>query len=236
MAIADHFQKAEVLESLSWVKLPENVKIAKLAAGFIKEEKNLKSYRSYRRHGLTDNTVTKYIRSQFVPPRGTMKSLLSLVMDEIAKQKEKRKGRANRATPSLSLSDRKSNVVASLFSSLKLQGRDISEMHCCFFGTINNYIVIVAKDDSYGSPAIYFRNKATGDVTVGDYKHSGYYSDISRTSLIDYITPSKIVRLLLDGVPIRLVPEKQGFDVAGTLVPWQNISNIQQFTGRQVTR
>jgi hypothetical protein len=247
MALKDYYDEADILESFSWIALPDKVRINKLAYLYIKEEGDIRR-RSRGYYRPTKGTVGTFVKSLYRPPRGAIGPTTERVLWEIRAQKAKRTGREKNpqwawpAPPSRSTarhaysawkSERMNRVSERRFGITESKYRDDepkpTSHNCVGITTISNCLVIVDGGSWYSHPRVYIKDKMTGKEAV--YVLGG---DSRCASLIDALSrmaPKNVLRKLFDGATCRLSPEG-GFDLDGKLIPFREIRKV--YTGEDI--
>ena len=98
MALADHYDEADVLDTLSWVDMSIPARIAKLANLYLVREGDMRNNHN-RYEGATLGTVRVFVKSVYVPPRGQGAITYEGVLRAIPAQRKCRSERAQRPKP-----------------------------------------------------------------------------------------------------------------------------------------
>jgi hypothetical protein len=228
MAYLDHFKVANVLDTFSWLGMPEHAQIKRLANLYLKDERTLiNHHRNYK--GPNTNTVTPFVKSLFQPPRGRLRPIVESVVAEIEKQRKIRSRREEnppfvwkRAT----LVDRREAVAAARFSiwtkfhSYKARKE---APNCCAVARVGDVLLIVSKGTYNVQPRIYMRHKPTGKVKVVVLEGEQVKS---LTDALIRLSPKTALRGMFSGVPISLDLFEEGFWVGEQLFPWRNVCKV----------
>lgn len=234
MALADHYEKADILESLSWTAMSEKARIAKLAAGFVREESNIKN-RCRRYEGPSLNSINVYVKSLYVAPRGQAKPLNESVLREVIRQKkirEKRRGNRPWVWPAMpakgngyaynsAMQDRRNAVAATKY---KVGGGDYTlTPNCTALTRIGDYLILIDSRDYNKAARIYFERGKMRRVVV--LKHDPSAQD-KPTMVLLSLASRQVHAALLMGGRITLNVEREGFDVDGVLHPWVEVRKV----------
>lgn len=231
MALADHFDDASALSSLSWVSLPTNVRIIKFAVAYLeKEDFIIKHSRDY--YAPTKNTVKLLIRSLYVPVRGTISMTVDQTLAAIQRIKAVRTERAkNRpyVRKQLNLTTRRNAAAKRRFRIRRRDEYSKTEKwakvshNCVGITEIAGCLMIVDGGTYNSKPRIYLRSKTTGAERVIVLNGDRPSNIVSALLLLCPVAP---LRAMFDGNPIKLDIEGEGFTVGGKLVPWANVRKI----------
>lgn len=244
MALADHFDEADVLDSLSWMGYSHETRVAKLANIFLEKENFIRNKaRTY--DGPSTSNVRLLIKSLFSPPRGTQQQTIKDTIKEIERQRETRKGRAENPPykPGKPLSritnvyrrrsviiDRMNAVARTRYKTVyrerdRRENRDVikrASHKVVGMGRIGDVLVIVDQGDYYSHSRIYMQHKPTGKEKVivldGDIKE---FDDALR-----HIAPKVSLRAMFAGATLALDFENDGFLVDGETVPYKGVARI----------
>lgn len=234
MGYASNFSVADALDSLSWVALPDSVRIRRLAARFLNEESKLRKLKEKGNWEVTAGILKPWLLSLYEPPRGTLSGTISALLVEIQRQREIRTQRyKNRpyAWPDQSVSDRRNGVAKCLYG-ITRKGADnkrypIEHLNCTAIATVGD--VLVAIDATYDTLCrVYMRHKPTGRVKVvvlnirSGYDHKHY----TLTKVLLKIAPLAVSRAIFGGSIVKLNFTQNGFDIDGKTLPWRNVVRI----------
>jgi|2_EtaG_2_1085320.scaffolds.fasta_scaffold47405_2 hypothetical protein len=234
MALRDEFQRADVLDSLSWVGMTLDARVAKLASLYLKEESAI-SGASRRYKGPTYGTVGVFVRSLLTPARGEGKLTYERVLDELPRQRKIQEDRAK--TPAWkwtkrSVKKRRNAVAAHRFTIWETDWRKRktkTSPNCVGITKFADATLIVDGGGYSTSPRIWMLDRATKKEKVvvleGDR-----LSSINGALL--RLTPKKALRGALSGWPIRFDFIAEAFEIDGELVPWKKVRRI--YHGDQV--
>ena len=238
MGYHDQFEDADILETLSWVDMPEPNRIMKLASIFIKREREIRSeHRNWE--GPTLSNIKPFVKSYYVPPRGRGKATIEMTLQAIKYQKRVReKRKTNRpykpesaAKRKEKLSERMNTVAAHHYTILGKNYDDKlekQEYHCTGMGSVSGVLLMVDKGGGYGRsapyPRIYMKEKATGRVKVVVLEPG---SDVKtlQTALLR-IAPQGPVLTMFAGETMRFDFDAEAFEWRGQLVPWRNVRKV----------
>lgn len=235
MAFADKFEVACALDSLSWVPLRHEVRVAKLACRFLNEEPKLKKLRS-RKHDwdVTPGVLKPWIMSIYEPPRGTLASTIDDLMKEISRQRAIRERRsANRpwTWEEKGFSARRSAISTTLYGIVRKShdGKTKETVPNCLVDLTSIGDVLLAVDaTSEGNVRVYMRHRPSGRVKVVITKMTASYRsrDWTLTKVLLRLAPTTVERALFGGHLISLNFDQCGFDIDGTFHPWQNVAKV----------
>lgn len=236
MALKDYYEEADVLDTLSWAGMADDARVRRLAHAYTEAEEKIR-YRSRGYCGPTKGTVGTFIKSLYVPPRGTVASTIRDVLKEVQRIKTIRKKRAeNRPatfrtegekSPRLRnswIKQRRNTVSQRLFRIMKngYHGLEATSHNCVGITSMGGCRVLVEAGGYYHSPRIYLRNMETGEEAV--YLIKGRNIE-SVTGALARLAPKKILRKLFDGTSCTLSFEG-GFNVDGEFVPFRNVEAV----------
>jgi len=235
MALTDCYTKAKLLDSLSWSGLSEQTRIARLAAAYVKDEERISNH-SRRYDGPTDRTVTLFVRSLYVPPRGEMKHVVAKVMAEIKRQKDVRTRRINNLrwkAPSpmrkLRPFERKGRILKRLDDLAKER----------FSGVITDYKGRLTRSDGSVIPL-----RRIGDALIihqkGQYRQLGIVYFLDRKAGIEFavtgnwygdtvidvlfkMAPKDAVNRMFMGGTVKLDLLSRSFIIDGQQYPWSGV-------------
>lgn len=236
MTLADHFDEADVLHTLSWVGMSLKARIAKLAKLYLDREDDIRyAHRNYG--GPTLGTVRIFIKSLYTPPRGQGKVTYEGVLAEIPRQRACRKERAKRQPwvwTKPKKKERRNAVAAAVMSVWTIDRWDNKKKiqvnpNCVGITQLAGCRLIVdGGTSSYHhevttQPRIFVRHLATGrsKVVVVEGK-----SVSSVTQMLTRIAPKDALRGAFGGKNITFDYDGEGFLVDGELVPWRNIRKV----------
>lgn len=228
MALADHFIRADVLESLSWMGLSQEARVAKLAHLYLEREDSI-SYNSRRYEGPTKNTVGLLMRSMFQPPRGLGKHTVEMTLKEIERQRSLRRDRKQRPPEKPrkpSIRERRNTLASRLYVINDCQPNVVGVT------SINDCFLALDGGGYYTNPRVYLKHKPTNRVKVVVLDRNAKATSI--TNILVRMAPKKALRGMFGGKPITLDFEGEGFLVNGELVPWRNVVKI--YRGRDEVR
>jgi len=230
MALADHYDNADVLDTLSWVALSVEARIAKLTSLYIhKEDVMVDAHRNYE--GPTLGTVRVFVKSVYDPPRGQGMMTYKGVLNAIPVQKKCQEARSRRPSWTWKRStkqDRRNAVAAAVMT---VWGRCYNnkkikvEPNCVGITQIAGCRLIIIGGTGYrptAQPRFLVRHLATGQskVVVVDGKP---LSNV--TQLLTRLAPRGVLRGCFEGKSITF-DYAGGFIIDGELVPWRNIRGI----------
>lgn len=239
MALKDYYDEADILESLSWCGMPEDVRITRLSLAYMKDERNIRSCsRGYC--GPTKGTVGTFVKSLYKPPRGKGASTIEAVINEIERIKTLRAKRAeNRPykapTPPTDphrasrerkrgIQKRMNRLSQSRFKVVRsgyYDREEVQDHNCVGITTMGGCLVIVDKGGYYSQSRVYIKDKFTGEETVYILKKNAE----SVTAAMTLLAPKGILRGLFDGKTCLLSPEG-GFEIDGEFVPFRNVAKV----------
>lgn len=246
MALKDYYDEAQPLDSFSWIAMPEQVRIHKLARLYCAEEDKIER-RSRNYCGPTTGSVGMFIKSLYKPPRGSIGPTTKSVLVAVVAQKAKRALRAR--NPQWSYGERPTSHGQGHAAKRWLQSRmnriserrfgiterqsysdepKIASHNCVGITSMGNCLVIV-DGGSWGTlPRVYIRDRVTGDASV-------YVLDGDRcatvTDALTRMAPKNVLRRIFDGSTCRLTSEG-GFDLNGKLIPFRGIRKV--YTGEDI--
>ena len=232
MALSDHYDEAEVLDTLSWVDLTTEARIARLAVLYIDNEREM--IRNHNRYdGPTLGCVRIFVKSVYVPPRGQGQATYEGVLKMIPKIKKTREARAKSPrwawkTPSL---QGRRNAVARARMTVWTHDRwdekkkSAADITCIGITQIGGCRIIALKGHDSSPrrlPRFWVQDLATGDahVVVVEGKQI-----TNITQLLCRIAPTGTLRGAFDGKSITFL-FGGGWLVDGEFQPWQRIRGI----------
>lgn len=239
MALKDYYDEADVLDSLSWCGMENDVRVRRLARKYIEDERSIRcNARGY--YGPTKGTVSTYIKSIYVPPRGTLASTVRQVLKEITRQKEIKEKRSKnpplppfkQPTERESIRNRQTRRNALSKSRFKIIRSDrsyhggvtTSEMshNCVGITTIGGCLMIVDGGSYYHKSRVYLKDKETGRESVYVLKGERIKSV---TGALRRLAPKGVLRGLFDGKLCELQFDG-GFKIDGEFVPFRNVAHV----------
>jgi hypothetical protein len=233
MALADHYGEADVLDTLSWVGMTMEARIAKLANLYLDRESDMRhAHRNYE--GPTSGTVRYFVKSVYVPPRGqqgiTVKGVLAAIPKQRAVRNERRKHPTwtwERGTKK----ERRNAVAASLYTIWceprwnRKGPKEKQDPNCVgITRLVGARVTLIVEGGGYRhQPRIYMKHHATGQTKIVVMEGDNVRGI---TGALQRIAPKAALRGMYDGAPIILNFEGEGFIVNGKLVPWRNVRRI----------
>ncbi len=236
MAVTDLFGEATVLDALSWVSLPFAARVAKLAHLYLKVETKIDD--ECRNYTVpVPRTVTPFIKSHYLPPRGEMGPLVEAIIPEVIRQKKIQTERARRRPyvwTQGKLSNRR-NAVSS--GSYRIVYEDLNRRQavysnrCVAITRLAGCLLMIEAGDAYTSPRIYARQLATGKVKVFVLEGKAV---LSFTSAMISISSKAILRGAYEGKASRFDFDAEAFEIDGVMVPFCNIRMV--YVGKRAAR
>lgn len=236
MGYATSFEKASPLDSLSWVTMEHSVLVARLAARFLREEKELKERKEKGDWFVTRGIIKPWLLSLFEPPRGTVVSLIDDVFNEITRQREIRDNRRKNRPwkwPESDILARRNLVSMGLYGILRKPRKEEPTVRikneCKGISTVAG--VRLALDATYDAHVrLYMRHLETGavKVIVTDIHKDGFTIDWTITKLLLKLAPSAVERGLFGGQRITLNYVYNGFDVEGVFYPFLHVAKVYE--------
>jgi hypothetical protein len=228
---ADHFAEADVLDTLSWVTMTLDARIAKIANLYLKDERRISAaHRNYG--GPTMGTVRVFTKSLYAPPRGQGQTTYQKVLAEIPRQRAIRAARECNRPWTFSRPSKKSRINAvskRRYTTLATRWRSKKKVavrpDCIGITRIAGCRIIADGGDTYpdSAPRFWIQHAETGRAKVVVLKGRRLKSI---TQMLTQIAPKKALRGMFGGVPIRLDFDAEAFEVEGELVPWRNIIKV----------
>jgi hypothetical protein len=240
MGYHDQFEDADVLDTLSWMGMPEAHRIMKTAALFLQRESEIR--REHRNwDGPTISNVRPFVKSYYTPPRGRGKATIEMTLKAIEYQRRIRSERkANRPykpeTPANRNSEHgirtRKNAVAERYYTVyerDWDDRKVRASHnCVAIGTIAGIRLLVDAGGGYGRrsalPRIYMEEKATGRVKIVVLEPNNSIKSLADALL--WIAPKGPMRSMFGGETLTLRFDERAFEWRGQLVPWRNVRKI----------
>lgn len=240
MSYHSQFDDADILDTLSWMGMPEAHRIMRTAALFLKREKDIKAYhRNWE--GPTISNVRPFVKSYYTPPRGRGKATVEMTLKAIEYQRAIRAERkANRPYKPVTAEKRREkmsarrNAVAArhytIFGKNYNDRTEQQEHRCTGIGSVLGILLMVDKGGGYGRsqpyPRIYMKEKATGRVKVVVLEPGANIQSIESALL--RIAPPGPMRSMFGGALLTLNFDAEAFEWQGQLVPWRNVRKVYQ--------
>ena len=236
MALADHFDEADILASLSWVGMTQEARVAKLASLYLDNEREIRDqHRSYK--GPTMGVVSLFVKSYFKPAHGLGVVIYESVIAEIPKQRKLRDER--KANPrwhwpvddprfkKRRLAVRRAAVARTRYG-VRIKCYDdkweVGDINCTAITTINGCLMLIDRGARKVQPRIYLRNpEGSVKVIVLDITRQDQFS---ATAALLRLAPKAALRGMFGGKPITLDFEGEGFLVNGESIPWRNVRKV----------
>ena len=233
MALRDEFLRADILDSLAWVKMTLDARVGKLANLYLKHENEISSA-SRRYEGPTYHTVGVFVRSLLTPARGEGKFTYERVLEAIPRQRKIQENRAEAlrgAWTKRSVRKRRNIVAEHRFTiwANNYHGKSKEKHNCIGITKFAGNTLIVDAGDYSTSPRIWMRNEATKKEKVVVLK-GGSVKSINNAIL--RLTPKTALRDALSGTSIRFDFEAEAFEIDGKLVTWTKVHKV--YCGEQV--
>lgn len=248
MALADEFDRAEVLDTLSWVCLEADARIKRLANLYLQREHEIESaHRKYE--GPTMGTVKVFTRSVYDPPRGQGVMTYEGVLKELPRQRKIRDER--KQNPPLSwendrkalgfperLNERRNRIGARRFS-ITVEGyggkKQKGSHNIIAVTRLAGCVLIADGGQRYGdiNPRIWAHHKASGKVKLIVLKLS---HASSLTEMLQKMAPTGVMRGMFEGRSITFDFENEGFLMDGKVHPWRHIAKVYTGTIRKRIR
>lgn len=237
MALADHFDEADVLDTLSWVNLSFKARVARLANLYLdKEEDIVDAHRNYK--GPTLGTVRVFVKSIYSPPRGqggvTFQAVLKEIPGQLKIREERSKYRPWTFKKQKSLEKRRNKVARHLYTIWKKKrwgsrGEEEKQNPNCVAITRLGECKLVVDGGGYHSKArIYIRHIATGKVKIVVVQGGNTTKSVSWTLM--RLVPQAYRTAIFGGQTIHLDFEGSGFIINGEPVPWKA---LKVYSGKQ---
>ena len=238
MALADHYDEADILASLSWVGMPQKARVAKLANLYLDHENTIRRrHRNYE--GATYGVVSLFVKSYYKPARGLGSVTYNSVIAEIPRQRKVREERKDNPqwswpapgntpmTKRRAISARRDKVAAGRYGIVTTDWNDNvvqADLHCTAISRIADCTVIVDGGYRKAKPRVYLRNRKNEvKVIVLDMSYQGKFSI---TSALSRLAPKMALRGAFGGSTVTLDFEGEGFRVDGKLFPWRNVLKV----------
>ena len=230
MALSDHYDEADVLDTLSWVILDIPARIKRLANLYLANEDDMRdAHRKYA--GPTKGTVRFFVKSVYMPPRGQGALTVEGVLAEIPRQRAIQEERAKRQPwtwEKLRLRERRNNVAKYLYSIWCKprwgdKKKERGDINCVGITTVAGVKLVVDRGGYRVQPRLYMRQIATNKVKVVVLEGANVdtiYEALTR------LAPQEALLGSLDGKPLTLDFEDQGFLMEGWVHPWENVQRV----------
>lgn len=226
MVFADHFDEAEILETLSWIGMTLKARCAKLASLYLDNESNIENaHRNY--NGPTLGCVRVFVKSVYMPTRGeggiTFEGTLSLIAGQ-------RKIRDNRSAyrpwtfKTRKLNKRRHRISKQIYTIwTKRYGQPEKVDNNCITMTRMAGCVAILDGGGYRHKArVYLRSLSTGEIKIVVLQGTSNSVNSLPWALMRML-PQEYRCLLFDGVSSQLDFEKNGFVIQGEIVPWRAV-------------
>ena len=230
MALADHYAEADVLDTLSWVGMSLEARLAKLASLYLDRENDMRSaHRKYK--GPTKGTVRFFVKSVFVPPRGEGALTIDGVLEAISTQRACREEREKHPTWTWerdSIRERRNAVARHLYTiwgevSWRTNKKEKKAPNCVSITTIAEVRLIVDGGDYGVQPRIYMRHIESGEAKIVVLE-GGTLKSV--TTALTRLAPKQALRAAFAGTPMRLDFKSESFEIEGELYPWRKVQRI----------
>jgi hypothetical protein len=246
MGYHDQFEDADILDTMSWMGMPEAHRIMKTAALFLRREKKIR--REHRNwEGPTPCNIRPFVKSYYTPPRGRGKATIEMTLQAIEYQRNLRDKRSrNRPYKPETEAERNTehavekrrNAVAARYYTIYTKDWDekkvVADHKCVGIGDVRGILLLADKGDSYGRrqplPRIYMQEKATGKVKVVVLEAGGNVRSISSALL--RLAPKGPMRTMFGGETLTLLFDAEAFEWRGQLVPWRNVRKVYYGKGK----
>ena len=243
MALADHYEEADVLTSLGWMGLSHEVRVRKVASLFLADEREIdRNSRTYT--GPSTSNVGVLVKSLFKPPRGLGTKTITDTINEIGRQRAIKDAR-KKIAPSpplkpLSCLDgyaarscvkrRMSDLAESRYSTVAADydGREqLQRPAAVGVGVVGDTFLLVDEGGHRAKTRIYMRHRPTNQEKVVVLQ-----KDVREfTAALMAIAPKVSMRAMFSGQVISLDFEGEGFIVGDKLVPWLNVCRVYRRKG-----
>jgi hypothetical protein len=233
MALIDYFDEADVLDSFSWVAMPDETRTSKLAALYVKKERFIREHsRNYG--GPSAGTVKVFVKSLYSPPRGTIGPTIKKVLAKIEHQKALRKARKDNQPwkhRKTLVRDRRNAIARSRFTiwGQTYQGeKEKLNPQCKAVGRVSGVLLIVAEGSYSAMPRVYMRSpegKVKVVVVEGEYLKS-------ITQALTRLAPKGVLRGMFSGLTVHLDFGGEAFVIDGQTLPWRNVRRVYKGTKR----
>jgi len=229
MVFADHFDEADVLDTLAWVMLTLEARSARLAALYLDNETDVEyAHRNYE--GPTLGIVRVFVKSIYDPPRGQGGITYQRVLQEIPKQRKVREERSKYKPWTFKvrkIQKRRNRIAKRLYTVWKKcrwnnKEKEKQTNNCIAISRLGGCKLVVDGGSYYHKARIYIRHLATGKVKVVVLKGSENKVYTLGEALMR-MAPKAAVRGMFDGVPITLDFKGGGFLVNGEVVVWRAV-------------
>jgi len=227
MVFADHFDEADVLDTLSWIQLTLEARAARLAALYLDQEDDIRyAHRNYG--GPTLGVVRVFVKSVYDPPRGQGGITYQLVLKEIPKQRKVREERSKYKPWTFKkrkLDKRRNRVAKRLYTIWKKsrwnrKEKEKQTRNCIAITRIGGCKLVIDGGGYYHRARIYIKHIASGEVKVVVPK-----ADTNKVTTIGEVlmrmAPKAAVLAMFGGVSITIDFEGDGFLINGEVVPWR---------------
>ena len=231
MALRDHYDEADVLDSLSWVDMSAEGRISRLASLYLDNEKKME--RNHNRYdGPTLGCVRIFVKSVYEPPRGQGQLTYEGVLAAIPVQRKLRTERSGNKPwvwERRKLSNRRNSVARARMTVWTHDRWDKKKINAnieCVGITQIGGCRIIATKGAVGShkqlPRFWVQNLATGEANVVVVEGQPINSI---THLLTRLAPVSALRGAFDGKSITFL-FGGGWDIDGEFVPWRNIRGV----------
>lgn len=232
MPLADYYDEADVLDTLSWVDMTIPARIAKLANLYVIREDDMR-HNHNRYEGATLGTVRLFVRSVYMPPRGQGAITYEGVLAAIPAQRRTREERERKPKPFVwkqkKLSQRRDAVAAARMSVWVIprweKKKRKHRLRCVGIGSIAGCRLIVLKGDDSNPkvlPRVHIQNLATGEAMVVVVEGNPV---TTFTNMLLRLSPKGVLRGMFSGRSITL-DFGGGWQIDGEFVPWRNVRGI----------
>jgi hypothetical protein len=233
MALRDHYDEADVLDTLSWVGLSIEGRIARLASLYLDNEHEMR--RNHNRYeGPTLGCVRIFVKSVYDPPRGQGQLTYEGVLKAIPGQRKTRNERQRRPQPYVwkkkSLKARRTAVARAkltvwTYCRWDENDKKKADIECVGIASVGGCRIIAIKGDESRPkrlPRFWVQDLATGRANVVVVEGKPI---TSITQLLTRIAPKGALRGAFDGKSITF-SFGGGWIVDGEFEPWRNIRGV----------